>query len=43
MREIWSFEAKLHGGYAITGLCTSPILFACLGSSFGSLVGLESC
>ena len=43
MREIWLFEAKLHIRYAITGLHTSPILFACLGSSFGPLVGLESC
>ena len=42
-REIWLFEAKLHRGYAVTGLHMGPILFAYLGSSFGPLVGLESC
>ena len=37
------FEADLRRGYAVTGLHTGPTLFACLGSSFGPLVGLESC
>ena len=40
-KEIWSFEVKLRRGYAVTGLHTGPILFACLGSSFGPLLGLK--
>ena len=40
-KEIWSFEVKLRREYAVTGLHTSPILFACLGSSFGPFLGLK--
>ena len=41
-REIWIFEAELRKGYVVTRLHTGPILFVCLGSSFGPLFGLES-
>ena len=43
MREIWPSEAILWKEHVVTGLHMGPILFAYLGSSFGPLVGLESC